>query len=141
MRFALPMLKARDPRLVGACRMNLPAAPIRVLLVEPHADTRELYDVGLTAAGFEVVTVADMASAMIAFTMHRPTIVVSETRLPDGSDMLTNLARVGVPVIALTTEPLWERRAFRAAGLTAVLLKPCLPDEVATAIRGALAAR
>ena len=121
--------------------MILPAAPIRVLLVEPHADTRELYDVGLTAAGFDVVTAHDAASAMIAFATRPPTIVVSETRIPGWNDMVTRLAAMGVPVIALTTDPRWARRAFRAAGLTAVLLKPCFPDEVATAIRGALAAR
>ena len=66
--------------------------------MEPHTDTRELYDMGLTAAGFDVVTAHDAALAMIAFTTHTPTIVVSETRLPGGSDMLTRFAAMGVPV-------------------------------------------
>ena len=63
--------------------MNVIVAPIRVLLVEPHADTRELYDLGLTAAGFDVRTADDTSSATLAFASHAPTIVVTETRLPD----------------------------------------------------------
>jgi formate dehydrogenase assembly factor FdhD len=56
---------------------------------------------------------------MIAFSAHRPTIMVTETWLPDGSDMLTNLAAMGVPVIALTTDPTGSaaRSAQRASPL------------------------
>ena len=118
--------------------MHLPAGPIRVLLVEPHADTRELYDLGLTAAGFDVWTADDTSSARVAFAAHAPTIVVSETRLPGGSDLLARFAAAGVPVIALTTAPPYQHHALRAVGIATVLLKPCLPDEVATAIREAL---
>jgi DNA-binding response OmpR family regulator len=117
--------------------MNVPAAPIRVLLVEPHADTRELYHLGLTAAGFDVRTAADAASATVAFTSHAPTVVVTETQLPDRSDLLTRFAAAGVPVIALTTSPL-DHHAFRAAGAFAVLMKPCFPQEIAAAIRQAV---
>ena len=117
--------------------MNVIVAPIRVLLVEPHADTRELYDLGLTAAGFDVRTADDTSSATLAFASHAPTIVVTETRLPDRSDLLTRFAAAGVPVIALTTSPL-DHHAFRAGGAVAVLVKPCFPDEIAAAIREAL---
>ena len=116
--------------------MNVIVAPIRVLLVEPHADTRELYDVGLTAAGFDVRTADDTSSATLAFASHAPTIVVTETRLPDRSDLLTRFAAAGVPVIALTTSP--DHQVFRAGGAVAVLVKPCFPDEIAAAIREAL---
>lgn len=120
--------------------MNLPAAPIRVLLVEPDADTRELYDVALRAAGFQVFPAHDAASAMIAFATHTPAIVVSETRLPDRSaaELLTRFSDAGVPVVALTTDPLYQHHDSRAAGLAAVLMKPCLPDEVVAVIRVAL---
>ena len=78
--------------------MNVIAAPIRVLLVEPHADTRELYHLGPTAAGFDVRTADDAASATVAFASHVPTVVVSEVRLPGWSDQLTWLVHAGVPV-------------------------------------------
>src|SRR5918999_3868700 len=104
MRFALPMLKARVHRAsLGACRMNTVAAPVRVLLVEPHDDNRELYHLGLTAAGFQVWAANDTTSATDAFAAHAPTVVVCEMRLLGGTDLLRRFAAAGVPVIALTT--------------------------------------
>ena len=115
--------------------MHLPAR-IRVLLVEPHADTRELYHLGLTAAGFDVRTADDAASATVAFASHAPTIVVSEMRLPGRSDLLARAGVAGVAVIALTTNPL-DHHAVLGPAVVAVLIKPCLPDEIAAAIRQA----
>ena len=116
--------------------MTFTPAAIRVLLVEPHADSRELYVLGLTVAGFDVFAAEDGASAAVAFAAHMPAIVVSETRLPDMSaaDLLAQFSDAGVPVIALTTDPLFRRQA-RSARLSTVLLKPCFPDQVAAAIR------
>jgi DNA-binding response OmpR family regulator len=114
------------------------AAPIRVLLVEPHADTRELYDCGLTAAGFDVQTADDSTSATVALTAYRPTIVVSEIRLLNLRALLTRCSDARVPVIALTTDPIFQPDVFGAVGIASVLLKPCLPDEIAAAIRQAL---
>jgi two-component system, OmpR family, response regulator len=112
---------------------------IRVLLVEPHADSRELYVLGLTKAGFEVFAAEDGASATLAFAAHAPAIAVSDTRLPDMSaaELLARFSDAGVPVIALTTDPQYQHHA-RSARLSAVLLKPCFADEVAAAIRRAL---
>jgi DNA-binding response OmpR family regulator len=117
--------------------MHVTAARIRVLLVEPHADTRELYELGLTAAGFDVVAVADASAAMVACANLQPSIVVSETRLPDYGELMTRLADAGVPVIALTTDQRYHLCPLDA-GSRAVLLKPCSPDEVAGAICAAL---
>ena len=119
--------------------MTFTPAAIRVLLVEPHADSRELYVLGLTKAGFKVFAAEDAASATLAFAAHAPAIVVSDTRLPDMSaaELLTRFFDAGVPVIALTTDPQYQQRA-RSARLTAVLLKPCFADQVAAAIRRVL---
>ena len=121
--------------------MTFTPAAIRVLLVEPHADSRELYVLGLTTAGFQVFAAEDGTSATRAFAAHAPAIVVSEMRLPDVSaaELLARFSDAGVPVIALTTDPLSQRHA-RPACLRAVLLKPCFPDQVAASIRMALEA-
>jgi two-component system C4-dicarboxylate transport response regulator DctD len=120
--------------------MNVFAAPTRVLLVEPHADTRELYDWGLTTAGFDVQTADDGTSAMAALATDMPSVVVSEIRLPDFGALIARCSDAGVPVIALTTNP-FSQHAYGAACITAVLLKPCLPDEVGAVIRDVLDAR
>ncbi len=80
---------------------------VRVLLVEPHADTREMYVVGLTYRGFRVFTARDESSAAAAFATHAPNIVVSDTRIPHGGEVgrLRGFADAGVPVIALTCLP------------------------------------
>jgi DNA-binding response OmpR family regulator len=132
------MLKARPRAALGACRMNVFAAPTRVLLVEPHADTRELYDWGLSAAGFDVHSAADGTSATAAMGTHTPAIVVTETRLANLDALLTRCLDSKVPVIALTTNPFSQHYALAAVGIACVLMKPCLPDEVANTIRAVL---
>ena len=116
---------------------------VRVLLVEPHADTREMYVVGLTYRGFRVFTARDESSATAAFATHAPSIVVSDTRLPHGGEvgLLRGFADAGVPVIALTCLPPEQHSALRAANLRALLMKPCQPDMLAEAIALVLARR
>ena len=118
--------------------MNALAAPTRVLLVEPHADTRELYDWGLTAAGFAVQAADDGMSAIAAMAISSPALVVSETRVPGFDVLLRRCAAAGVPVVALTTNPFSSPETTAVADLAAVLLKPCLPDELTRVVRGVL---
>ena len=115
----------------------MPLAAVRVLLVEPHDDTRELYDRALTSVGWEVVTAPDGPSANSTFSIYNPTVVVSETRLPDGEEMalLSAFADAGVPVIALTTAPADQHGVFSGVRLSAVIMKPCLPDELVRTVR------
>lgn len=97
--------------------MTVPAARVRVLFIEPDADNRELYTLGLTAAGFEVVAVDDATSAPVVFATYAPAIVVTATRLPGhcALTLLRYFSEAGVPVIALTTAPVFQHDALRAA--------------------------
>ena len=117
--------------------MSCTAAAIRVLLVEPDADSRELYALGLASLGWDVVTAMDGAAASLAFATQRPTVVVSETWLPDGGEVarLRAFADAGVPVVALTTAPAYQHGRFDGMRLSAIVMKPCLPDELAWTIR------
>jgi hypothetical protein len=74
--------------------------------------TRELYDWGLTAAGFDVYTADDGASATAAMATHTPAIALSEVRLPDLDAFLTRCADARVPVIALTTDAFADHDAL-----------------------------
>jgi CheY-like chemotaxis protein len=123
------MLKALHRASLGACRMTVSAARVRVLLVEPDADNRDLYTVGLKAAGFDVVAVDDVTSATVDLVTEVPAIAVTATR---------RCSEAGIPAIALTTAPLAEHEALRAAGARFVLLKPYLPDQLAALIDGVL---
>jgi CheY-like chemotaxis protein len=134
------MLKALHRASLGACRMTVSAARVRVLLVEPDADNRDLYTVGLKAAGFDVVAVDDVTSATVDLVTEVPAIAVTATRSAEPSTVafLRRCSEAGIPAIALTTAPLAEHEALRAAGARFVLLKPYLPDQLAALIDGVL---
>src|SRR5688500_16553795 len=87
--------------------------------------------------GWEVVPAMDGASAHRAFEAGRPAVVVCETWLPDGGEvaLLRAFADTGIPIIAMTTAPPDQHDAFSGIGRSAVLLKPCLSEELARAIR------
>ena len=118
------------------------AAPVRVLLIEPHDDSRELYLLGLASMGWDVVAVPDAASAGQAFLRRDPTVVVTQTWLPGGGEaaFLKHVSGAGVPVIALTTLPAYQHDPSDSAGLSLLLMKPCDPDELAAAIQRVLGA-
>ena len=116
------------------------AAAIRVLLVEPHADTLELYSFELTGMGWQVIPVTDGGSAARAFASNPPDVVVSAAHLPgeDALALMRAFGEAGVPVIALTTVPPAQHHIYSELRLAALLAKPCLPERLAQAIRHTL---
>lgn len=117
----------------------------RVLLVEDHADTRQMYAEFL-GIEFEVFTAADGVEALTKTRAHVPDLIVTDLSLPgmDGFELIARLrsdARLqSIPIICLSgyggTEH--EERA-RAAGCDRILLKPCMPDELAAIVSDEIA--
>jgi len=81
----------------------------RVLLVDDEASIRKSLALILTKAGYDVVTVADLASAFRQCENGPWAVVLTDLVLPDGSgiDLLRCVRDRGseVPVIAITGEP------------------------------------
>jgi CheY-like chemotaxis protein len=112
-----------------------------ILLVDNNADNRDMYVEYLRSRGFRVAAcgrsdrVLDMARSLA------PDIILLELRM-NGLNGLQVLARLHadasvahVPVVALTASVLSsERAAAMAAGFTALLAKPCFPEDVAAAV-------
>ena len=104
---------------------------VRVLIADADDETRSLYRESLRLAGCDVVDAADGRDALVKALSHRPTLVITETRLPmfDGYALCEVLRRdsmtSGVPILVVTTEtqPTELDRA-RAAGADVVLTKP-----------------
>ena len=104
---------------------------VRVLLADADADTRLLYRESLQPAGCDVVDAADGRDALVKALSVRPTLVITETRLPilDGYALCEILRRDSitrsVPILVVTTEarPTELDRA-RDAGADVVLTKP-----------------
>ena len=117
-----------------------------VLLVDNHADNREMYAWYLRLRGFCVIACADSRVAVDLALTWLPDIILLELRMYglNGLDVVARLKRepavAHVPVVALTASVLsFEQAAAMAAGFTALLPKPCLPDEVTAAIGNILA--
>ncbi len=77
----------------------------RVLLVEDDPSIRELTQMGLERAGFEVATAVDGAQALREVAAYEPDVVVLDLMLPeiDGLDVCRTIRSQGAtPVVMLT---------------------------------------
>ena len=113
-----------------------------VLLVDDNADNREMYRQYLEWDGFRVVLATDGLQALDQAARVMPTVIVTDLAMPklNGWDMVRRLKgdprTRHVPVLAVTAHALiGEAERARAAGCDGYLSKPCLPEELARAIR------
>jgi DNA-binding response OmpR family regulator len=105
-----------------------------VLVVEDDRSTLSGYVDFLSGAGFNVVGLADGESAVATAVNITPDAVITDVSLPglDGlglaAALRTHSRTRDVPVIALTAHRTAEVRArATSAGVTTLLLKPCVP--------------
>ena len=131
-----PAATARDAS--GATvRAPLADRPIRVLVVEDNADSRETLCALLDRAGFECQAADTGAAAMALLDAMAPTIVILDVGLPgmDGFQIARQIRRdaryVGVRLIALTGYgQAADRRAAEEAGFDIHLVKPVDPTRL-----------
>ena len=112
-----------------------------VLLVDNHADNREMYTEYLQIRGFRVIPCSDSQASIEVARRSTPDIILLELRMTgmNGIQVLRELrkdaALANVPVVALTASVMTrERAAADAAGFTELLPKPFFPEDLATAI-------
>ena len=119
----------------GAASLGRPT----LLIIEDHADTRQMYAHFLSAE-FEILEAADGAEAWELLQRRVPDVVVTDLSLPgiDGYALIKLMrdhdGTREVPVICLSGYggDAHEERA-RAAGCDRIIQKPCLPDALANA--------
>lgn len=112
-----------------------------VLLVDNHADNREMYAEYLHIRGFRVIPCSDSQASIEVARRSEPDIILLELRMTgmNGIQVLRELRKdsglAHVPVVALTASVMTrERAAAEAAGFTELLPKPFFPEDLATAI-------
>jgi two-component system, OmpR family, phosphate regulon response regulator PhoB len=110
-----------------------------ILLVDDSPDTVAMYALGLAHAGYRPLTALDASSALDQLKQEHPDAVVTDLQLVGGRsgwDLIEQIKHDAstrqIPVIVLTgrQDPSIAVTAQRA-GCAAVLIKPCLPDELA----------
>lgn len=104
------------------------AAPLRILVVENHSDTRELLTSLLEGLGHTVVVAESMAKALRAAPRSKCDVLISDIGLPDG-DGWELLGRLNLPrpmyAIAMSGYGMAsDRTRSKAAGYRHHLVKP-----------------
>ncbi len=121
-----------------------------IIVIEDHADSRELIRVSLENAGAAVVAFSTSAQAIDAFEKVRPSVLVADIGLP-GENGYALIRRVrkhaspavqSIPAIAVTAYATSADRVMAfEAGFQKHLTKPVDPDELVDAIHDIARAR
>jgi CheY-like chemotaxis protein len=118
-----------------------------VLVVEDHADERDLYQYLLTRQGYRISEAADGFEALASIESDRPDLILTDLGLPsmDGFEFCETLRRVqstsDIPIIVVTGLPHTADVTHLVACGARVLRKPCSPMALSAAVEQALQAR
>ena len=143
LRFAIPSIAA--PQIAAQAAASSPRGMGRLVYVEDNADARQVMAELLRAFGYDVVEVADGASALPAVLSARPDVVVLDIGLPDmdgyevARRLRENPGTRDIPRIALTGYGQSSDKDMAArAGFVAHLVKPVDAVELARTIQDVL---
>ncbi len=102
--------------------------PLRIFVVDGHADTRACYCAYLESLGHTVVAAASLTEALATLADARCDVLICELRLPDGDSWeLPGRLDQSTPVYAVAATVLGtadDRERSRRAGFRHHLLKP-----------------
>jgi len=123
-----------------------PERPL-VLLIDTDQDTLALTALALFGMGFEVIAAQKPDEAFARAWANHPDVIVTETRLARGEawDLIGRLRAAPrtreIPVVVLTGDAqAVTRDRARGAGCSALVVKPCAPDQLAMMLRGIISA-
>jgi len=119
-----------------------PSAWRSVLIVDDDRDTREMYCESLRLMGFDPIAAATAEEALHVAAHTLPAVLVTDLRLKgqmDGAELARRLRKdqrtKDVPIIMLTGAAIDDERDRAEFSADRFLLKPCLPDALASEIR------
>lgn len=121
--------------------------PKRILIVDDSASVRQVENVVLTAAGYEVVEAVDGKDGLAKLTGQTFHLVLTDLNMPhlDGVGLVRAVraspAHHLLPVVMVTTESQDTRKQEgRAAGATGWIVKPFTPEQLVAVVRRILGA-
>lgn len=120
----------------------------KILVVEDEPDAAELVEFNLKAAGFEVISAADGATALDRTRSHAPDLILLDLMLPevDGLEVCKILRRSpatsGIPIIMLTAKAAeLDRVLGLELGADDYITKPFSPRELVLRVKNLLRRR
>ena len=123
-----------------------PLEPPLVLFVDDSRDTRDLYGLILTHAGYQVINADDGLRALEVARRARPDAIVMDINLPQLNGVETiKLLRAepttsNTPILVFTAHGAASAAEAVRIGANAQCLKPCLPDAFLDSLRSILPA-
>jgi two-component system, chemotaxis family, chemotaxis protein CheY len=139
--------KARSRRSSAGVAGSAAGTPIHVLVVEDHADTRDVLDTLLRTEGYDVTIAVDGVEAIERYRQRPADVVLIDVFMPrkDGIETIRELrAQFGDPLcIAMSADGDPTRRSAldraREAGARLALRKPIEPWVLLRTLEGAVA--
>ena len=112
----------------------------RILLIEDDADVRLVVEHILVDGGYAVDTAERVASGADLLDCGTYDLVLTDGRLPDGTgiELADKAAVLGIPALIITGYVFILRELARDPDRFPVLLKPLRPEEILSAVPGAL---
>jgi CheY-like chemotaxis protein len=108
---------------------------LRVLIVDGDADTRDMYCDAFSSAGWYIAEASDGREAVVRVLTEKPSVIVTELRLPFISGLaLCDILRrdpktARLPILIVTSETrAVELAKAERVGANATLVKPASPD-------------
>ena len=146
-----PPLEAPVPAEAAATETEIPVIPDtqtdeacmtkRILTIDDSRTIRDMLNLTLTEAGFEVLQAVDGQDGIDVFAKERVDVVITDINMPkmDGYGVIRHIRgkpeHNGIPVLVLTTESETEKRNIaREAGATGWLVKPFDPERLIATI-------
>ena len=114
----------------------------RVMAVDDSATVRQVLQMTLEGAGYEVVEAVDGQDALGKLASTRVDMMVTDLNMPnmDGIELIRNVRRSPgnrfMPIIMLTTESQPEKKQEgKAAGASGWIVKPFKPEQLLAVVR------
>ena len=113
-----------------------------ILLVDDVEDNLDVYTQFFLHNGWRTATAANGPAALVQASELQPAVMVLDLGMPgmDGWEVARRIRAdpktAGIPIIALTGHVLGDsRRRAKEAGVDEYLTKPCLPQDLAEAVK------
>jgi PAS domain S-box-containing protein len=141
--FWLPLVSDIREASAEALQPAFENRPVRVLVVEDDADTREMLAVALEMLGVQLIAVSSAQEALERLPEVRPDVIVSDIGMPgeDGFSLIEQVRRLPAaeggqtPAVALSGYLLQEtRRRALASGFQVLVTKPVVPEQLVTVV-------
>ncbi len=112
-----------------------------VMIVDDSASLRQVVNIALSGAGYNVIEACDGKDALAKLNGEKVHLIISDVNMPnmDGITFVTELKKLPsykfTPVIMLTTESQESKKlAGQAAGAKAWVVKPFKPEAMLGAV-------